>query len=222
MVSNLISSDRKQYVSVDGVSSSHSELKYGVPQESCLGPLLFTLYTSPLFKLIKEHLDLTSTAMLTTRSSISPSNQSPKLLRGHALGEIEACVSDICDWFLANKHQWVKDGISLSSELDSSLSKINYYGISIGNSEVMPSEALKDLGVWLDNTLSMSKHVTKLASSYYSSYTYIWRIRKYLSKSACETPITPWLYIDWTTATAFFRPSCQTSLTTPTCPKQCS
>ena len=35
----------------------------------------------------------------------------------------------------------------------------------------MPSEALKDLGVWLDNTLSMSKHVTKLASSYYSSYT---------------------------------------------------
>ena len=52
-----------------------------------------------------------------------------------------------------------------------------------------PSKAVKYLGVWLDNTLSISKHVTKLASSCYFFLYNLRRIRKYLSKSACETLI---------------------------------
>ena len=95
-------SDRKQYVSVDGVSSSDYELKYGVPQGSCLGPLLFTLYTSPLFKLIKEHLPNIHCYADDTQLYLSFKPESQASERS-ALGEIEACVSDIRDWFLANK-----------------------------------------------------------------------------------------------------------------------
>src|SRR5271170_3988548 len=40
--------DRSQFVSIDSTSSSHSMLHTGVPQGSVLGPLLFTLYTTPL------------------------------------------------------------------------------------------------------------------------------------------------------------------------------
>ena len=36
--------DRKQRALIDGVSSQAADLSYGVPQGSCLGPLLFTLY----------------------------------------------------------------------------------------------------------------------------------------------------------------------------------
>ena len=49
-------SDRSQRVSLDGKVSDKFQLTHGVPQGSCLGPLLFTLYVSKLFDTIKGHL----------------------------------------------------------------------------------------------------------------------------------------------------------------------
>ena len=47
-------SNRTQRIYIDGVLSSNFNLKFGVPQGSCLGPLLFSLYASKLFKIIKS------------------------------------------------------------------------------------------------------------------------------------------------------------------------
>ena len=49
-------SKRSQRVSVKGVLSDGFDLRHGVPQGSCLGPLLFSLYTSKLFDITKIHL----------------------------------------------------------------------------------------------------------------------------------------------------------------------
>ena len=48
---------------------------------------------------------------------------------------------------------------------------------------------MKNLGVWFDNELSLSKHVTRVTSSCYYFIYNIHRIRKYLSRNACETII---------------------------------
>ena len=49
-------SDRFQRVSVNGGLSKKFPLFQGVPQGSCLGPLLFAIYTRRLFDIVKHHL----------------------------------------------------------------------------------------------------------------------------------------------------------------------
>ena len=48
--------DRTQRVTVNDGLSSAFPLRQGVPQGSCLGPLLFTVYTSKLFDIVSKHL----------------------------------------------------------------------------------------------------------------------------------------------------------------------
>ena len=47
--------DRSQYVSMKDVKSEITSLKTGVPHGSVLGPLLFSVYTSPLSRLIASN-----------------------------------------------------------------------------------------------------------------------------------------------------------------------
>ena len=47
--------NRKQKVCIGDSLSSESDLKYGVPQGSCIGPLLFSLYANSLHALADKH-----------------------------------------------------------------------------------------------------------------------------------------------------------------------
>ena len=47
---------RSQRILFDEVKSHSFDLRFGAPQESCLGPLLFVVYASKLFEIIQSYL----------------------------------------------------------------------------------------------------------------------------------------------------------------------
>ena len=48
-------SNRSQKVTVDGVLSDRFDIDFGFPQGSCLGHLLFVIYSSKLFNIVNKH-----------------------------------------------------------------------------------------------------------------------------------------------------------------------
>ena len=49
-------SNRSQKVTVDGALSDRFDIDFGFPQGSCLGHLLFVIYSSKLFNIVNKHL----------------------------------------------------------------------------------------------------------------------------------------------------------------------
>ena len=94
--------DRSQRVSINGVLSDRFELRHGVPQGSCLGPLLFSLYTSKLFEITSAHLpevhcytDDTHLYMLFRPNATFGSDE--------AISAMMTCIADIRDWMISDK-----------------------------------------------------------------------------------------------------------------------
>ena len=86
-------SGRSQRVSIDGSISNKHYLDCGVPQGSCLGPLLFTIYTSKLFDIIAKHLPRAHSFAGDTQLYVS---FSPKEEDGQssAIIAMERCITD--------------------------------------------------------------------------------------------------------------------------------
>ena len=87
-------SNRTRRISIDGVLSNIFNLKFGVAQGSCLGPLLFSLYASKLFKIVESHLPNPHCYTDDTQLYIAftPGNN---LDETTAFTAMESCIADI-------------------------------------------------------------------------------------------------------------------------------
>ena len=183
-------SQRSQRVSIHGTLSNYFDLDCGVPQGSCLGPLLFVVYASKLFTIIKKHLLNVHCFADDTQLYLSFKSDDKSSL-DEAISAMNRCISDLRNWMIRDRLMTNDDKtelISIGSRQQ--LGKINdVCNISVGDYDIYPSSCVRNLGAWFDNKLSMSTHVTKICNATFYHLHNIRRIKKYLSRDSLLTLI---------------------------------
>ena len=134
--------DCNQKVVVDDLESDPVALTFGIPQRSVLGPILFTLYTSPLGDLCRQHLvefqlyaDDQQVYLSFTPSCTNQTAQES------CISHLKKCIEHIKIWmyynllrFNDNKTEFLVFGTKQQ------LQKIDNIAIQVGSETILPTE----------------------------------------------------------------------------------
>ena len=174
--------DRSQRVTVQGVSSQNSQLLYGVPQGSVLGPIIFCLYTLPICKILQYHgIDYHIYADDTQIYCAFDDGDAEK-----SLNRIKICIDDIRSWMIRNKLKINDDKTEFLIMASPRLKGVLNSNLVIGDSTIVPSLSCRNLGATFDNHLSMVKHVETVCKSMLFHLRNILSIRSLLTDSAAS------------------------------------
>ena len=181
---------RSQRVYIDGHFSTTQFLRYGVPQGSVLGPLLFSIYTLPLGRIIRNfgfalHIYADDTQIY---ASICPTSADGVSL---AVSNIETCVSEIQNWMSQNflklnaeKTEVIVCGFR-AQLCKFHLSSVNIAGVNVP----VQTNAVRNLGVMFDCNMSMSAQVNNVVKSANYHLINIGRARKMLTTESTKMAV---------------------------------
>jgi hypothetical protein len=175
--------DRTQSVNVLNAKSNPSLLKYGVPQGSVLGPVLFTMYMKPLSNVFKSssHLYHFFADDSQLYNSTHPSSI-PNLV-----SDIANCIENVAAWMKSNKLKMNDDKTEiLMLGTKTKLQQTNTQSMTFFNCTIPFAKSARNLGVYLDSHLTMDTHINQLCKSLYFHLRRISRIRQYLTTDAAN------------------------------------
>lgn len=176
--------NRSQKVVIGDVSSEPESLDCGVPQGSVLGPILFTIYTSSLGRLLRRHgvnyhFYADDTQLWLTFD--------PKDIK-NAFSKMEECIKDVEKWmsFHHLKMNCDKTEYLLISSKQLARSEVLRSPPSINGQAMNTSQAIRNLGVMIDSNATMSAQVDAVCKACYMQLHNINRIKKHLDYQTIE------------------------------------
>ena len=167
--------NRTQSTIINNVVSEREIVNVGIPQGSCLGPLLFLVYINDIFSSTKINLRL-----FADDACLSYQHSDP------------ACVNSVINEELRKVDVWLRANklfINYSKTkflLFNNTSKKCNFKVNINGFNIEQSESIKYLGVVLDEKLSWRAHIRSLKSKLSRSCFVLSKLRYYLDVSTLK------------------------------------
>ena len=171
--------DRRLCVKVGTEVSSNLSFNFSVPQGSCLGPVLFNIYSSTISECIQPEQDLGGYADdHVIWDSFIPSSEGKERA---CLNRMESTLLRIKSWMDANslKMNTTKTEFAYFGSRQM-LAKIAGGSINVAGDVVPPSSQLKYLGVCLDGPLTLNDFISNKVKCAASAIRSIKAIRQYI------------------------------------------
>ena len=171
--------DRKQFTSLQGSKSAEKPIKYGVPQGSVLGPLLFILFINDLHKALEfssVHHSADDTNPLLIDKSLKKINK-------HVNRDLKLTV----DWIRTNKLSLnvSKTEIVLFKPKNKKITK--QLNVRVIGQKIKQSSQVQYLGVILQDDLHWATHLANLEKKSSRSIGLLSKIRQYVSMHLLQT-----------------------------------
>ena len=178
-------SGRTQSVVIDSFVSTPIAVESGGPQGSVLGAEDYKMYTSPVGDIIRKHGMRYSIYADDSTKYLSFTLEDDMDIK-RALDTVNRCVTELKNWMTINKLQLNEEKTEVVVFSPRNKPRPNITTISVCGSVIPVTLSARNIGVILDSSLSMAKHVSNVCSVSMFHLRRIAAIRDYITKSACE------------------------------------